>query len=99
MTRGARAGARRFALAAIAAAASLMPSAAPACPSCYGSSAGPVIDGMNLAVLVMIGVTGGVFSWIISFAVRIARRERPGPPQASTTEGDPTDGRDGGGRR
>jgi hypothetical protein len=71
----ARALARTVGLAAIAAAA-LVPSAASACPSCYGSASGPVIDGMNLAVLVMIGVTGGVFSWIVSFAVRIARRER-----------------------
>lgn len=63
-------------LAALAGAASLLPDAAAACPSCYGSAAGPVIDGMNLAVLVMIGFTGGVFSWIIAFAVRIVRRER-----------------------
>jgi heme/copper-type cytochrome/quinol oxidase subunit 2 len=63
-------------LAALACAASLVPGAARACPSCYGSASGPVIDGMNLAVLVMVGVTGGVFSWIIAFALRVARRER-----------------------
>ena len=63
-------------LIALAAAGSLLPTAAAACQSCYGSSSCPVIDGMNLAVLVMIGITGGVCSGIIAFAVRIVRRER-----------------------
>lgn len=66
----------------------LLHSAAAACPSCYGESSGPVIDGMNLAVLLMIGVTGGVFSWIISFAVRISRRERR---LAGEAAGNPTE--------
>jgi hypothetical protein len=60
----------------LAAAWSLLPPAAAACPSCYGASSGPVIDGMNLAVLVLIGVTGGVCSGIVAFAVRVVRRER-----------------------
>ena len=53
----------------------IVPSVAAACPACYGGATGPVIDGMNAAVLVMIGITGGVFSWIVAFALRIARRE------------------------
>jgi hypothetical protein len=86
---------RTLGRAALAAAASLLPSAASACPACYGSAAGPVIAGMNLAVLVMIGITGGVLSWIIAFAVRIVRRERPVAPP----EPDGTAGRDRGERR
>jgi len=54
----------------------IAPAAAHACPSCYGAASGPVIDGMNVAVLLMVGVTGGVLSWIVAFALRIVRRER-----------------------
>jgi heme/copper-type cytochrome/quinol oxidase subunit 2 len=78
----------RVGRAALAAAAALLPSAASACPACYGSASGPVIAGMNLAVLVMIGITGGVLSWIIAFAVRIVRRERHvAPPEPDGTAG------------
>ena len=70
-----------------AACAVLLPTAATACPACYGSSSGPVIDGMNLAVVVMIGITGGVFSWIVAIAMRLARRERTAdaPPGAGAS--------------
>jgi heme/copper-type cytochrome/quinol oxidase subunit 2 len=71
-------GARTGVAALLAAAAALLSTPATACPSCYGASSGPVIDGMNLAVIVMIGITGGVCSWIVAFAVRIVRRERDG---------------------
>lgn len=68
----------RFAAAAAAALVwtAVAPATVTACPSCYGSASGPVIDGMNAAVLVMLGVTGAVLSWIAAFAVRVARRER-----------------------
>jgi hypothetical protein len=85
-TRAAAAGALRSAV--VAALICVLSPPAAACPACYGGATGPVIDGMNAAVLVMIGITGGVFSWIVALGVRIARRERAGIEAAATATTD-----------
>jgi heme/copper-type cytochrome/quinol oxidase subunit 2 len=45
-----------------------------ACPSCYGAADGPMIDGMNMAILTMLGITGSVLGAITSFFVMMRRR-------------------------
>ena len=44
-----------------------------ACPSCYGAADSPMTAGMNTAILVMLGITGGVLM-IISAAFFILWR-------------------------
>lgn len=48
--------------------------AALACPSCYGAADGPMIQGMNMAILTMLGITGVVLAAISSFFVMMRRR-------------------------
>ena len=45
-----------------------------ACPSCYGAADGPMIDGMNMAILAMLGITGAVLASISSFFLMMRRR-------------------------
>jgi hypothetical protein len=45
-----------------------------ACPSCYGAADGPMIQGMNMAILTMLGITGVVLAAISSFFVMMWRR-------------------------
>lgn len=47
---------------------------AQACPSCYGVADGPMIQGMNMAILTMLGITGFVLAAISSFFVMVRRR-------------------------
>lgn len=58
------------------AAVTLLPGAAWACPVCFGAAEGPMIDGMNLAILALLGVTGAVLGSFIAFFVYLARRAR-----------------------
>ncbi len=51
-----------------------MPSAAHACATCYGQAGTPVIDNMNIAVLFMLGVVGGMLGIAVGFAVYLRRR-------------------------
>lgn len=68
----------RFPLSAAAAAAAtaFLADAAAACPTCYGQAEGPVIDGMNRAILAMIGITGFVLTGFVALFVTIGRRTR-----------------------
>ncbi len=65
-------------------------SQAPACPSCYGAAQGPVIDGMNKAIMAMIGITGFVLSGFVALFISIGRRAKQHDTDAiaaaSTTE-------------
>jgi hypothetical protein len=49
---------------------------ATACPSCYGNAQSSRIDGMNTAILTMVGIVGFVLTGISSFFVRMAKRSR-----------------------
>ena len=57
-------------------AALLLPSDILACPVCFGASDAPAAQGMNMAILVLLGVTGGVLAGFIAFIVYLARRAR-----------------------
>ena len=62
---------------AAAAVAFLVARAAGACESCYGQQAsGPMIDGMNTAILFMLGVIGAVLLVVAAFFVYMWRRGR-----------------------
>jgi len=45
-----------------------------ACPVCYGDKASPMTAGMNTAILVMLGIVGGVLSLIVTFFLVMWRR-------------------------
>jgi heme/copper-type cytochrome/quinol oxidase subunit 2 len=54
----------------------VFPSMGAACPSCYGKADSPMIDGMNTAIVAMIGVTAVVLLGIVAFSVFMWRRRR-----------------------
>jgi hypothetical protein len=45
-----------------------------ACPSCFGAAQGPMIDGMNTAILTLLGITGFMLITISSFFIYMWRR-------------------------
>ena len=47
---------------------------AAACPACYGDKDSPITAGMNTAILVMLGITGGMLSLIVTFFVMMWKR-------------------------
>jgi hypothetical protein len=49
---------------------------AAACPVCYGANDSPMNAGMNTALTVMLGITGGVLGIISLFFVMLWRRHR-----------------------
>mgnify|MGYP001583557044 CR=1 FL=1 len=58
---------------------------ASACPSCYGQAQGPVIDGMNRAIMTMIGITGFVLTGFVALFISIGRRAKQYNAAAATT--------------
>ncbi|HTY11344.1 MAG TPA: hypothetical protein VMF88_09760 [Bacteroidota bacterium] len=53
-----------------------LPNSAFACGSCYGAADSPATNGMNFAILSMIGVTGGVLAAMTSFFLYLRKRAR-----------------------
>jgi heme/copper-type cytochrome/quinol oxidase subunit 2 len=53
-----------------------VPHSVSACPSCYGASDAPMTQGMNMAILSLLGVTGGVLVAFVSFFVYLRKRAR-----------------------
>lgn len=47
-----------------------------ACPSCYGAPDSPMTEGMNMAILSLLGITGGVLMSFVAFFVYLRRRAR-----------------------
>lgn len=45
-----------------------------ACPSCYGDARSSRFDGMNAAILTMIGITGTVFAGFGGFFISMRKR-------------------------
>jgi maltodextrin utilization protein YvdJ len=60
-----------FTLAAVAA-----PRAALACPVCFGQSDSPMAWAVNMGIVAMLVVTGGVLAGFASFFIYLMRRER-----------------------
>ena len=52
------------------------PAYAFACGSCYGAADTPATNGMNFAILSMLGITGSVLAAITSFFLYLRKRAR-----------------------
>lgn len=44
------------------------------CPTCYGAADSPMTDGMNMAILTLLGITGFVLAGFVSFFLYLRRR-------------------------
>jgi hypothetical protein len=53
-----------------------IPSMALACGSCYGAADSSATNGMNLAILSMLGITGSVLAAMTSFFLYLRKRAR-----------------------
>ena len=49
---------------------------AQACPSCYGAPDSQMTEGMNLAILSLLGITGGVLASFVAFFVYLRKRAK-----------------------
>jgi len=47
-----------------------------ACPNCYGDPESALTDGMNMAIISLLGVTGSVLGGFIGFFLFLRRRFR-----------------------
>ncbi|MEW5874213.1 MAG: LPXTG cell wall anchor domain-containing protein [Candidatus Zixiibacteriota bacterium] len=54
----------------------LHPATATACAVCYGDPQAPMTNGMNMAILSLLGITGGVLSAFVAFFVFLRKRAR-----------------------
>lgn len=52
-----------------------------ACPVCFGALDDPATNGMNMAIVTLLGVTGSVLAGFISFFLRLKRLARRTPPE------------------
>jgi LPXTG-motif cell wall-anchored protein len=52
----------------------MSPIVAAACPSCYGAQDSPMTDGMNMAILSLLGITGSVLVSFVGFFLYLKRR-------------------------
>ena len=53
----------------------LVPTAATACPICFGATESPLLDSARLGVLAMAGVTAGVLGAFAAWFLRLAKLE------------------------
>ena len=54
----------------------LSPMMVTACPACYGAKDSPMTAGMNVAILVMLGITGAVLTSIVSIFYILWKRNK-----------------------
>jgi heme/copper-type cytochrome/quinol oxidase subunit 2 len=50
--------------------------AALACPSCFGAPDSQLTNGMNMAIVSLLGITGGVLAGFVAFFVHLRKRAR-----------------------
>src|SRR5262245_66658834 len=71
-----------------------VPRAALACPVCFGQTDSPLASAMNMGIIAMLGIVGGVIGGFAAFIVHLNRRARlaanteavaAGPSQSSST--------------
>ena len=55
---------------------SLVPTTASACATCYGAPDSPLTKGMNMAILSLLVVIGGVLGGIVAFIFHLRRQSR-----------------------
>lgn len=73
-------------MAGAAAAVALTPESVLACPVCFGALDGPLADGANQAILVLLGITVSVLAAFAIFFIRLVRRAQAfeNPDRATT---------------
>ena len=47
-----------------------------ACPNCYGDPESAMTDGMNMAIISLLGITGSVLAGLVGFFIFLRRRFR-----------------------
>jgi hypothetical protein len=53
-----------------------VPETAQACATCFGDPSAPAAQGMNWAILTLLGVTGGVLAGVIGTIISIGKRTK-----------------------
>jgi len=54
----------------------LIPDTASACATCFGDPSAPAAQGMNLAIITLLGITGSVLGAVIHTIVNISRKSK-----------------------
>lgn len=52
----------------------ILPGFCEACPSCYGAADSKMTEGMNMGILALLGVTGGVLAAFGGFFLRLRKK-------------------------
>ena len=47
-----------------------------ACPVCFGNGTGPMAEGVNMAILALLGITAGVLGGFVAFFFHLLKRSR-----------------------
>ncbi len=47
-----------------------------ACPVCYGSTETSSSEGMSIAILTLLGITGSVLAGVVAFAIHMRKRSK-----------------------
>jgi hypothetical protein len=63
-----------------------VPSAALACPSCYGNAEGPMIDAARLGIALLLGITLAIQGGFVAFFLYLRRQARKAQDQALDAE-------------
>ena len=53
-----------------------VPETAQACATCFGDPSAPAAQGMNWAIITLLGVTGGVLGGVIATIISIGKRTK-----------------------
>ena len=53
-----------------------IPETADACATCFGDPTAPATQGMNWAIITLLGVTGGVLGGVISTIISIGKKNK-----------------------
>ena len=53
-----------------------VPETADACATCFGDPSAPASQGMNWAIITLLGITGGVLGGIISTIISIGKKDK-----------------------
>jgi len=53
-----------------------VPESAEACATCFGDPSAPAAQGMNWAIITLLGVTGGVLGGVIATIISIAKKTK-----------------------
>jgi hypothetical protein len=68
------------------------PRVALACPVCFGQNDSPMAQAMNLGILLMLVVVGGVLAGFAAFFISLVRRARLADPVPAPSRVEPQEG-------